>query len=1407
MNRYLNKCFGFAVVIGASISLNSSESLHDKSISVIPKELLNTRHAMKIARSNGGSFRDDPQSRMEWERLRLANPVTGEVPDNIIENSLTFAKSKENSVVYGDDGLPNIPLGPGGGSTDVTWSPRGPFNVGGRTRALAIDASDMSEETFLAGGVSGGMWRTTDAGNTWTKTTGSSEIHSVTAVAQDPNANNIWYYSTGELVGNSASGEGSNAFFLGDGVYKSTDDGVTWSILPNTQSNTPTSLSFDSFEGSYSIVVSGDQNMDMNTDVFVAVFGGIQRSQDGGDNWSEVLDGGDASYSDIIVTGDGTLYATLSDNAVQEGLFRSDDGGDSWQTINLPAAFSLTPDRIVLDYSRQDNNVIYVLANTPGEGTLDHMLFKYTHDGMPDESDWDDRTANIPSFTPLNMDNVDDFDSQNSYDLYVKVSPADENLVFLGGTNIYRSTDGFASTDNTTWIGGYSTVNDISVYPGHHPDQHALLFFSDPNKVLSGHDGGVSITGDITANPGGDNPVTWNSLNNGYLTTQAYTVAIDPNATNDSKILSGFQDNGTWFTSSSSLTTSWSENLTGDGSFCAFANDGLIRYVSAQNGIMFRYEYADENDPGDSPTGITRIDPSLGSGFLFINPFILNKNDDEIMYVAGGTSIWRNNSASTATTSTGWEEFTSLSATGSVSALDVGTDVPDRLYYGTSSGEIYVIADASLSDPSDADIFTGKGLPSAYVSSIFVDPLDADNVFVTFSNYEVSSIWSSTDGGASWVDISGDLEENPDGSGNGPSVRWFSAINNGTDCKHFVATSTGVYSTVDISSPNPGTSPVWTLEDPDGIGNVVVDMIATRNSDGMIVAATHANGLYSAQFPAAAGTLNPPINVAATAISSSAIQLTWTDNSTIETGYVIERSTSATGGFVEVEEGQQSAPLTSFTDNGLPVEGQTFYYRVATTDGVDMSDYSVVVSATTFGSDPPSGLMATSVSAVSATLEWTDNTQSESEFEIERSTDGMNFSFVGDVDADVTTFTNIGLSAETDYYYQVRARVDGVLTDPSNVEMITTTAPTLPNGIPSNLNATVLSSSEIRINWGDQSTNETGFTVERSDFIDGLYKEVATVGAGVTTFTSSGLLPGTTYYFRVLAFNEEGSTDPSNTVSATTDVSAPDAPTELTAVSVLSTEVSITWRDNSLSETAYEVQVSTDDVQFSTVATLDPDTEAFTITGLSEATSYSIRVLAINITGETPSGVIKVTTPQSPPEAPSDLSISIGADGTAINLIWTDNANNEDGFILERSFEDVENFEELAELPPNDNAFQDTIEPDVNAFYRVKAFNQGGDSDYSNITGNVLATVEPSSSNAVSVYPNPTSGLVRVDLGRQINSSGMIRIFDYTGRVYMSTQLTKRDHLLDLASLHSGMYMIEVTIGDTKAVRKVILSK
>ena len=264
----------------------------------------NLRKLAKLADQKAGMFNEkfeSPERRDEWINKMLMDPSTGKIPDNIRAREVKFKSNAldRRSIMA---------------TESHSWTSRGPFNIGGRTRALAVDV--RNDDVIIAGGVSGGMWKSTDGGSSWIKTSAASDLHSVTAVAQDTRSGHedTWYYVTGELVGNSASSSG--ATYLGNGVFKSTDGGDSWTNIEGTASNTPEDLE-NYFDINYNVVVNP-----INGDIHVASFGVIISSTDGGTSWTTTLNA-NGYFADVAVTSTGVLYATISSDG-DGGIYRSD---------------------------------------------------------------------------------------------------------------------------------------------------------------------------------------------------------------------------------------------------------------------------------------------------------------------------------------------------------------------------------------------------------------------------------------------------------------------------------------------------------------------------------------------------------------------------------------------------------------------------------------------------------------------------------------------------------------------------------------------------------------------------------------------------------------------------------------------------------------------------------------------------------------------------------------------------------------------------------------------------------------------------------------------------------------------------------------------------------------------------
>jgi hypothetical protein len=312
---------------------------------------------------------------------------------------------------------------------------------------------------------------------------------------------------------------------------------------------------------------------------------------------------------------------------------------------------------------------------------------------------------------------------------------------------------------------------------------------------------------------------------------------------------------------------------------------------------------------------------------------------------------------------------------------------------------------------------------------------------------------------------------------------------------------------------------------------------------------------YSVAFAQVAA----PSNLSATAVSSNQINLSWTDNSTKSTqgvGFKIERGSSSSGPWAEIS--TVAANATSYSNTGLSAS-TTYYYRIRAYNvpngknkPTEYSAYSNTASATTQSGtaipNAPSSLSAAAVSSSQINLSWADNSSNETGFKIERATSsGGPWSQIATVGVNVKTYSNTGLTASTTYYYHVHAYNTAGDSAACNTASATTQSGTSDPYAPSNLTATAISTSQINLNWIDNSSNENGFAIERALSSVGPWSNIATLGTNMTSYSNTGLSPSTTYYYRVSAYTQTKIRGKwvteysaySNTASATTTGSAP----------------------------------------------------------------------------------------------------------------------------------------------------------------------------------------------------------------------------------------------------------------------------
>jgi titin len=367
-----------------------------------------------------------------------------------------------------------------------------------------------------------------------------------------------------------------------------------------------------------------------------------------------------------------------------------------------------------------------------------------------------------------------------------------------------------------------------------------------------------------------------------------------------------------------------------------------------------------------------------------------------------------------------------------------------------------------------------------------------------------------------------------------------------------------------------------------------------------------------------------------------------------------------------------------------------------------------------------------------------------------------NFAQIAQVGAGIVNYSNTGLATGTNYSYRVRGYNLGGDSSYSNTATANTSTP--PLAAPLNLAATTISTTEIDLTWTDNSGNEDGFKIERCQGSGCTnFAEIDQVSAGVVSYSNTGLTSGATYIYRVRAFNAGGNSAYSNTSSATTSVTAPAAPLNLSASTLSSTRIDLTWTDNSNNEDGFKIErcQGSGCTNFTQIDQVAAGIISYSNTGLTSGMTYTYRLRAFNGGGDSSySNTASATTSTPPPAAPLNLAAT-AVSSTGIDLTWTDNSSNEDGFKIERcQGSGCTNFAQIDQVGSGIVNYSNTgLATGTNYSYRVRAYNVGGDSSYSNSASATTSAPPPAPPAAPLNLVATTVSSTRIDLTWTDNSS------------------------------------------------------
>ncbi len=664
-----------------------------------------------------------------------------------------------------------------------TWVERGPNNFGGRSRAIFFDPNDPFSHKVWSAGVAGGLWYNEDITSAYSEWQPVNDFFgniAISAMAFDPIATKVMYFGTGEGWGNADA-------VRGNGIWKSEDGGETWDQLASTTD--------ERFYYVQKLAVTNQSTLLAAT----RHSAGILRSEDGGETWEEVVS--ESRGADIEIAGD-IIYASTGVGIVGS-MWKSTDDGKTW--VEITPADGLN--RMEIGVHPNHPNTVYVVAAQGGDIG---GFYKSENAG----ASWSN--VAIPKYYEQGGCEQGDQDfarGQAWYDLIIAVNPVNKNELIVGGIDLYKS-----ETGGKSWglISYWTGECDNYV----HADQHNFIFRPGyPNEGFATTDGGVYYTKDFFT-PLSEGGPSFEARNHGFNIAQYYSCAM-ANEIGSDYFLAGAQDNGSHQFFNPGIN-SVNEITGGDGAFCFIDQDNpnfqITSYVyNSYNITLNNWESFD----------VVRAGSSVGR---FINPADYNSNTNTMFAAGNEDQIVRY--VLTEDTDIESEVLDIDINEERISALAHSKYDDDVMFVGTGNGSIYKLTEINGAIGAEL-ISTDVIEEDIYISSIAVGT-DIDHLLITASNYGVTSVYESTDGGANWVTKEGNLPDMP--------VRW--ALFNPNDYSEvLLATELGVWMTNDISSEDVSWNPLNS-----GLANVRCDMLKYREADGLVAVATHGRGLFTSDI-------------------------------------------------------------------------------------------------------------------------------------------------------------------------------------------------------------------------------------------------------------------------------------------------------------------------------------------------------------------------------------------------------------------------------------------------------------------------------------------------------------------------------------------------------------------------------
>jgi photosystem II stability/assembly factor-like uncharacterized protein len=701
------------------------------------------------------------------------------------------------------------------------WFPAGPSalpanltgymtNGMGRVNCMAFDPSAAT--TFYVGVAQGGLWKTTNNGQSFLPLTDNLPITRISDICIDPQNTNTLYVSVCDFeyigFGLFLNGRKRNTHY-GVGVYKSTDGGLSWNA---------TGLTFQLTDGDASLIrkVVVDP---LNSNKLVACgVSGMYRSLDGGTSWNKVLD---SLFWDLQQdpVSPNTLYAASgwvkNSNTGSAAIYKSTDFGLTWTMLNTGIPFQGTVQRVRLAISPTDNTCIYAIATDIQNGM--YGIYKSTDAGV---------TWSL-QYTTLNLLEYGDGNGsggQGTYDLAILVDPTDKDVVYVGGINLWKSIDGATTFEPC----GHWTTN---YGPSIHADIHDICFQPLTGYFYAATDGGIWRSSSIVsqpwsaANSGNPWPTQWTQLNDGIQSTSFYRLSSSKSAS--AELVAGAQDNATFYFDGNA----WSTVNGGDGM------DNVMD-TALTGSFICSSQYGNFAATIDGGQSFFYIGPNVnGENGEWTTPIIPSQQQQGVLY-AGFGNVTKSTDGGNSWISISNFPFDPLYQN-EISALAVGKSNPDaivaarrvRYEYGIN-GSVWLTQNGGA---TWMDITAG--LPdSLYFTGVEISENNASVIFVSMAGFSSGNkIFQSLNGGITWSNISFNLPNIP-----------VNCIKQIPGTNHLmIASDIGVW--ILFSGTN-----TWVNQSV-GLPNVIVSDIEFNQALNKVYVSTFGRGIWAADLDVLAG--------------------------------------------------------------------------------------------------------------------------------------------------------------------------------------------------------------------------------------------------------------------------------------------------------------------------------------------------------------------------------------------------------------------------------------------------------------------------------------------------------------------------------------------------------------------------